>query len=108
MNDSYQLVLTTCPDSTLAATLARALIQDGLAACVNILPPMQSIYRWKGAVESATEQLLIVKIRQRDYPVVEKRIRALHSYELPEVIAIPVTTGLPAYLAWLENPDGVT
>ena len=103
----HQLVLTTCPDSALADTLARALVSEGLAACVNTLPPMQSIYRWRGKIETATEQLLIIKTRVADYPAVEKRIRELHSYELPEVIAVPIADGLPAYLAWLKDPDHV-
>jgi periplasmic divalent cation tolerance protein len=69
---------------------------------------MQSIYRWRGRVESATEQLLVIKTRVADYPTVEKRIRELHSYELPEVIAVPIANGLPAYLAWLGDPDGTS
>lgn len=102
---TYQLVLTTCPDAQLADTLARALVEDHLAACVNILPPMQSVYRWKGQIESAGEQLLIIKTRTIDYAKVQRRIGELHSYELPEVIAIPIVGGSHAYLAWLEDPD---
>ena len=103
----YQLVLTTCPDAGLATTIGRTLVEERLAACVNVLPPMQSIYRWQQGVESATEQLLVIKTRAEDYPAVERRIRELHSYELPEVIAVPIVNGLPAYLAWLENPDAI-
>ena len=102
----YQLVLTTCPDAELAGRIAHTLVNEKIAACVNVLPPMQSVYRWRGRVESATEQLLVIKTRVADYPTVEKRIRELHSYELPEVIAVPIATGLPAYLAWLNDPDG--
>lgn len=101
----YQLVLTTCPTQELALTLANALVKEGLAACVNILPPMQSVYRWKGQVESAAEQLLVIKTTAANYAAVERRIRELHSYELPEVIAVPIVNGLPAYLAWLTDPD---
>lgn len=104
----YQLVLTTCSDAESAQTIARALVEERLAACVNILPPMQSIYRWHGQIESASEQLLMIKIRRGDYSSVEQRIRQLHSYELPEVIAVPILTGLPAYLAWLSDPDRAT
>lgn len=103
----YQLVITTCPDDELAKSLATALVGEGLAACVNILPSVRSIYRWQGRIESAEERLLIIKSRVEDYPAVERRITALHSYELPEVIAVPIVNGLPAYLAWLENPDRV-
>lgn len=67
---------------------------------------MQSVYRWKGKTQTATEHLLIIKTRTADYPAVERRIRALHPYELPEVITVPIVAGLPAYLAWLDNPDG--
>ncbi|MBI3898168.1 MAG: divalent-cation tolerance protein CutA [Gammaproteobacteria bacterium] len=103
----YQLVLTTCPNIELAERIAHALIEEQLAACVNILPPMRSIYRWRGQVESANEQLLIIKSCVSDYVALEKRIRVLHSYELPEIIAVPITGGLPAYLAWIENPDHI-
>lgn len=101
----YRLVLTTCPDMPSSNRIAQALVQERLAACVNVLPPMQSVYRWRGQVETASEHLLIIKIRADDYPLVEQRIRALHSYELPEVIAVPLVGGLAAYLAWLDNPD---
>lgn len=103
---AHQLVLTTAPDREVAERLARTLVEERLAACVNVLPAMQSIYRWKGQIESASEQLLVVKTRTADYAAVEARIRALHPYELPEVIAVPILAGLPAYLAWLDNPDG--
>ena len=104
----YRLVFTTCPDAQLSERIARALVTEGLAACVNVLPTMQSVYRWRGNIESATEQLLIIKIRAADYHAVEQRIRALHSYELPEVIAVPLVGGYSRYLAWLDNPDSTT
>lgn len=107
MATAFQLVLTTCPDATTADMIARTLVEDRLAACVNVLPPMQSVYRWKGRVESAEERLLVVKIRAADYAAVQRRIGELHSYELPEVIAVPITNGSPAYLRWLENPDNI-
>lgn len=101
----YCLVLSTCPDGEVAGRLARTLVEARLAACVNILPAVQSVYRWRGNIESATEQLLIAKIKAADYPAVEERIKALHSYELPEVIAVPLVGGLSAYLAWINDPD---
>lgn len=109
MNRSqYQLVLTTCPDVPTAESIARALVEERLAACVNVLPPMRSFYRWRGQTESAEEQLLIVKIRARDYSTVEQRIAALHPYELPEVVAIPIASGLAGYLAWIEDPENTS
>jgi periplasmic divalent cation tolerance protein len=101
----YQLVLTTCPDSQVAQRIAHAVVEERLAACVNVLPPMQSVYRWRGRVESASEQLLILKTRVSDYPQIQRRIGELHPYELPEVIAVPITGGLPSYLAWIDQPD---
>ncbi|MFL6712535.1 MAG: divalent-cation tolerance protein CutA [Sulfurifustis sp.] len=105
MTTDYQICITTCPTDDLAENLARALVEENLAACVNILPAMLSIYRWQGQIESAEERLLLIKTRVEDYAAVEKRIRAMHSYELPEVIAVPIVDGLPAYLSWLGNPD---
>lgn len=101
----YKLVLTTSPNAELSHTIAQTLVNERLAACVNVLPVMQSVYRWRGKIESATEQLLIIKIRAADYDAVEQRIRELHSYELPEVIAVPLVGGHLRYLAWLDNPD---
>ncbi|MFP5350041.1 MAG: divalent-cation tolerance protein CutA [Gammaproteobacteria bacterium] len=101
----YRLVLTTCPNTEVASRIAQALVKERLAACVNVLPAMQSVYRWRGNLESASEHLLLIKIRADNYAAVEERIRALHSYELPEVIAVPLVGGLAAYLAWIDNPD---
>lgn len=101
----FQIVLTTCPDVQAAGRIARALVEENLAACVNILPPMRSVYRWKGKIEETSEQLLIIKIASARFPAVMDRIRALHPYELPEIIALPITDGLPEYLAWLNQPE---
>ena len=101
----YQLVFTTCPDNKTAERIARALVGEHLAACVNILPIAQSIYLWKGKVESAAELLLIIKSVTDAYGSIQNRIRELHSYELPEVIAVPIADGLPDYLAWISNPE---
>lgn len=101
----YQVVLTTCPDAEVGNAIARALVEERLAACVNIMPPARSIYRWRGATESGEEQLLIVKIKAANYAAVERRIQDLHPYEVPEVIALPIAAGLPAYLAWLDDPE---
>lgn len=101
----FQIVLTTCPDKACAERIAQALVEDGLAACVNILPPMHSIYRWKGKIEQATEQLLVIKSTVARFPAIRERLQALHPYELPEIIAVPIADGLPGYLAWLSHPD---
>ena len=77
---------------------------EGLAACVNILPPMRSIYTWKGKIEDASEQLLVIKSAAARFPAIRDRLRSLHPYELPEIIAVPIVDGLPEYLAWLNHP----
>ena len=101
----FQIVLTACPDAASAERIARVLVEEGLAACVNILPPMQSLYRWKGKIETATEQLLIIKSSVARFPAIRDRLRSLHPYELPEIIAVPIADGLPEYLAWLNKPE---
>ncbi len=102
-----QLVLTTCPTPRTAKRIARALVSERLAACVNIVPVAQSVYRWRGKVETAREWLLIMKTRVKDYAALETRLRALHPYELPEVIAVPIAGGSARYLAWINNPDRI-
>ena len=101
----FQIVLTTCPDEACAERIARVLVEEGLAACVNILPPMRSIYRWKGEIQGATEQLLVIKSTRARFPAIRDRLRSLHPYELPEIIAVPIADGLPEYLAWLNHPE---
>ncbi|MEK7303963.1 MAG: divalent-cation tolerance protein CutA [Pseudomonadota bacterium] len=101
----FQIVLTTCPDEACAERIARALVEEGLAACVNILPPMRSVYRWKGKIEDATELLLVIKSTVARFPAIRERLRDLHPYELPEIIAVPIVDGLPEYLAWLNHPE---
>ena len=101
----FQLVLTTCPDEACAERIAQVLVVEGLAACVNILPPMRSIYTWKGKIEDATEQLLVIKSAAARFPAIRDRLRSLHPYELPEIIAVPIADGLPEYLAWLNHPE---
>jgi periplasmic divalent cation tolerance protein len=97
------LVLTNCPDEESANAIALALVEERLAACVNILPRVQSVYRWQGAVESATEIPLFIKSTAANYPALEAAIRSSHPYQLPEIIALPVTHGLPAYLDWIAR-----
>jgi periplasmic divalent cation tolerance protein len=84
-----------------AERIARTLVEEKLAACVNMVGPVHSIYRWRGAIEQAKEHLLIIKTRQRLYPQLERRVRELHSYEVPEIIALAPTAGLRPYLEWI-------
>ena len=95
------LVLTTMPDETSAKILARTLVSEKLAACINLLPQMTSIYEWKGVSEEGTEHLLLIKSTARAYPGLEAAIREIHPYELPEIIATPISHGLPDYLNWI-------
>jgi periplasmic divalent cation tolerance protein len=101
--EDHLLVYCTCPDEATAQRLATALVDDGLAACVNILPGVQSVYCWQGKRESAQEHLLIIKTLRAAYPQLENTVVRLHPYELPEVIAVPITQGLKGYLAWIDE-----
>lgn len=103
MTTSYQIVLSTCPDAATARTIATALVEKGLAACVNIVPGIESVYRWQGRLEQGSELLLIIKTKVECYTELEQTLVALHPYELPEVIAVPLSTGLPAYLEWIDT-----
>lgn len=97
------LVLTTLGADADAAALARTLVDERLAACVNILPVMTSIYRWKGSVEQDREQQVVIKTTATQLAALEGRVRELHPYELPEWLVIPVAAGSAAYLAWLAE-----
>jgi len=97
------IVLTTLGADADAAALARTLVEEGLAACVNVLPPMTSVYRWKGAVEQDREQQLIIKTAVARLGDLEARLKALHPYELPEFLVLPTAGGSSAYLTWLRE-----
>lgn len=104
------LVFTNMPNAESAQALASSLIENRLASCVNILAPCRSIYRWQGRTEGAEEVPLLVKTTTDRYPALEQAIIAQHPYELPEIIAVPISRGLPAYLNWVAeetrgNPD---
>lgn len=101
------LVLTNLPDAASAEALATRLVADGMAACVNQLAPCQSIYAWQGKVEQATEVPLLIKTSVARYADVQALILEMHPYELPEVIAIPLTAGLPAYLDWVRQETDI-
>ena len=95
------LVITTLPDRAAAEKLADALVEARVAACVNILAPCRSVYRWKEAVQRDEEHPLLIKTTTECYAALEAAIRARHPYELPEIVAVPVERGLPAYLDWV-------
>ena len=95
------IVLTMLPDRQSATHLATLLVEQRLAACVNILSECTSVYRWKGNIETATEVPLMIKASVRAYAELAQKIRAHHPYELPEIVSLPVAGGLPAYLDWV-------
>jgi periplasmic divalent cation tolerance protein len=97
------VVLCTCPDEAVAGRIARALVEERLAACVNRVPGVRSTYRWKDAVQDDPEVLLLIKSVEANFPALRDRIVALHPYELPEVIAVKVGSGLDRYLAWVAS-----
>ena len=101
--EDFVVVLVTAGDAEEAARIGRALVEERLAACANTVGPIRSTYRWAGAVEEATEHLLLVKARAADVAAIDARVRALHSYEVPEVLALGVRAGSGAYLAWLAD-----
>lgn len=97
------LVMTNVSDAFAARRMARQLIEQRVAACVNCLPAVQSVYRWQGEIEEATEITLLIKTTRALYAETEAAIKLLHPYQLPEIIAIPIVEGLPQYLDWIEQ-----
>jgi periplasmic divalent cation tolerance protein len=97
------LVLTNLPDRAAAERIADSLVTQGVAACVNVLAECASVYRWQGKVERASEVPLLIKTTRAAYPQLESALRKLHPYELPEIIALPVSAGLPEYLNWVAQ-----
>ena len=101
------VILITAGSSAEAAVIARALVDEHLAACVNIIPGVRSLFFWEGKTQEADEVLMICKSRMPLMDAVITRVRALHSYSVPEIIALPVTAGLPSYLSWVrESTNG--
>ena len=101
------VVLTTCPDEPVAAKIARDLVESGLAACVSRVGPVHSTYRWQGAIQDEPEVLLVIKTLTTRYSELEMRLKSLHPYEVPEIIALPVTGGSSDYVAWLGKAVGI-
>ena len=101
---NLRVVLVTCPSVALAHKIARAVVKKRLAACVNIVrSPIESFYTWKGRLESAREHLLLIKTTAARLPHLEKEVKRLHTYEVPEFIALPVTEVSPSYLDWVSK-----
>lgn len=102
-NHAHILVLNTCPDQATAEKIATSLVERQLAACVNIVPGLTSIYRWQGKIEQGQEALLLIKSRLDKYAELEAQLRQQHPYELPEILKVSLSGGLPDYLAWIDN-----
>lgn len=103
MTPQLILVMTNVSETSTAHKIARQLIEQRLAACVNCLPAVQSLYRWQGEIEESTEITLLIKTTRISYAEVEATIKMLHPYQLPEIIAVPIVDGLPQYLGWIEQ-----
>lgn len=101
--DDFLVVLVTTPNEDVAATLAAALVDERLVACVNIVPGLRSIYAWQGRVCDEREVLCLLKTRRSRFPALRERVLALHPYEVPEVVALPIVEGDGRYLAWLRD-----
>ncbi len=101
------LVLTNLPDAESARSLARVLVESRLAACVNLMPGVQSVYRWQGEIEQASEIALLIKTTQKHYAQLQQAIISHHPYEFPEVIALPISNGYAPYLHWVATETAV-
>lgn len=97
------VVFITAPDQEAAAGIGRVLVEERLAACVNIVGGIRSIYTWEGAVQDDSEALMIVKTRRELFPALSDRVKALHGYSVPEIIAMPIIEGSPDYLSWIRD-----
>jgi periplasmic divalent cation tolerance protein len=101
--DDVVVVVVSAPDAVVAGAIADAVVDEGVAACVNIVAGVTSVYRWKGAVERAQEHLLMIKTTRARYPALQTVVMRLHPYEVPECLALPVAAGLPAYMSWVRD-----
>lgn len=99
----YIVIFITCPDKKEADKIAGRLISEKLAACVNIVPKIESVFRWQGKVDRAGEVLLIIKSKRAKFPAIIKLAKSLHSYEVPEIISLPIIDGYKPYLRWLND-----
>jgi periplasmic divalent cation tolerance protein len=104
-SDDIVIVYSSVPDPETGRRIAGRLVEQRLAACVNLIPGVTSVYRWHGRVETGSELLMMAKTRRVDYARLEAEIRSLHPYELPEILSVPVCGGLTAYLDWVRATD---
>ncbi len=103
MADQIVLALSTFPDRETAQRISNQLVTEKFAACANILPPVESIYRWKEKIETGNETLVLFKLSEGRQSAFQEKLRSLHPYEVPEIIFVPVSKGLPEYLAWVAD-----
>ena len=108
VDDQFLVVLCTCPDRDVAEHIASTVVAERLAACVNTVPNIVSIYRWQGQLQRDSELLLLIKTHTRLYPALENRVRELHPYDVPELIALPIARGSADYLRWIQTSMGAT
>lgn len=101
--DAYVVVLVTAPNGDVAASIAHAVVEEKLAACVSIVPGLRSIYSWQGKICDDAEVLCLIKTRRALFPQLRDRVTTLHPYEIPEIVALPLTDGNAPYLAWLSS-----
>ena len=103
MAEKLLLVVSTFSNAEDARRIGRTLVEERLAACINILPPVESIYRWKGEIETAAEVVALMKTTEDSYWLFEARLKELHPYDVPEIVAFRASSGLPAYLRWVDE-----
>jgi periplasmic divalent cation tolerance protein len=106
MSQEILLALSTFPDAETARRISNQMVSERLAACVNILPAVESIYRWKAKIESGNETLVLFKLSEKRQSAFQEKLRSLHPYEVPEIIFIPISSGLPEYLRWVVENCG--
>jgi len=106
MNDKILLALSTFPDAEVARRISNQLVSERFAACANILPSVESIYRWKGEIESGNETLVFFKVSENRQSAFQDKLRSLHPYDVPEIIFVPVASGLREYLRWVSESCG--
>jgi len=103
MSKDVLITFCTCPDEEVAERIARSLVGERLAACANLIPVVASVYRWEDKIERDTETLLLIKTSSNRFDALSARLRELHPYDLPEIIAAPIKRGLPEYLQWVSK-----
>ncbi|MDY6993135.1 MAG: divalent-cation tolerance protein CutA [Pseudomonadota bacterium] len=102
-DNHYQLLITTCPSLDIAQKLAHSLLKARLVACVNLFPQVQSIFEWQGEITTEQEVVVFIKTRKQNYAAIEQLLLQQHPYEVPELIGLPIETGLEGYLNWINH-----